>query len=358
MSSIDRLKSGRYRVRWRDGGVPKSKSFPFRDGAETFQAELRLGVSTAAPSRERMSFRDFAARWHRDYCLVEKSDSQHIDDESLIRVHLAPAFGEVMIDKLSARELVELRGRLNTGKSLSPKRMNLITGLARKMLQTAVDWGYLDKNPFAAVRPIRLPEAQPAFWAIGERERFLRFARRREPAFAALVTFACHTGLRSGEIAGLVASQIDFERKVVVVNRKHNLKTGKTDLYTKGKRLRVVPLNAAALEAVSDRRLIAPTASVFPGFDPHHASDRLRGLTHWALVSPIRFHDLRHTFASNLAAAGVPMQHLQCLLGHSDIRQTMVYAHLMPSDLAGLTERLCVMDVLTEPRKDCKVATL
>jgi site-specific recombinase XerD len=48
-------------------------------------------------------------------------------------------------------------------------------------------------------------------------------------------------------------------------------------------------------------------------------------------VRTIRFHDLRHTFATTLAAAGVPLRTIQEYLGHADLKTTQIYAHYAPS---------------------------
>jgi site-specific recombinase XerD len=57
-------------------------------------------------------------------------------------------------------------------------------------------------------------------------------------------------------------------------------------------------------------------------------------------VTPIRFHDLRHTFASHLAMRGVPLIKIMEMLGHTKMDSTLIYAHLCPSSMRGVTDIL------------------
>lgn len=338
--TMKKLPNGRWQVRWRDErGKQRAENFRAKEAAQAKLRELIAGKE----KRERwcpLTFRDFAGRWHRDYCKVEKAEIQWVDDWSVIRNHLLPAFGDSPLSALAKGDLLQLRGRLKTEGRLKVKTVNNITALAKTMLEAAVDWELLQANPWAGVKLLPQSEQAFTFWSEAERDRFLAVARRLDGGFADAVEFTCHTGLRIGELAALRRDSVDFTRRAVLVRRSYCVKLRQTFERTKGRKIREVPLNEAAWQLVRGKRLLGPTERLFPGLDPGHASRRLRDLSELAQVTPLRFHDLRHTFASHLAMAGVPVQKIQALLGHADLKQTLRYAHLRPEALMGATDCL------------------
>lgn len=354
--NLKKIKNGRYQVRWRDrDGVQRAKNFRSREVGQDFMRKLMAGLVESEKAAT-MTFAAFADEWHRNYCRVEKAEIQWTDDLSTIRNHLLPTLGKKTLGSLSKVDLLSLRGRLKSEGRLSVKTVNNITALAKTMMSTAVDWEFVRVNPFAKVKLLKRDELRFAYWSAEERDRFLVFARRLDPAFADVVCFTCHTGLRIGEVAGLRRDCLDFDRRVVVVRRSYSAKLRKSFERTKSGKIREVPLNDAAWRVAVDRRLLAPTDVVFPDLDPGHASRRLRQIAAVAQVTPLRFHDLRHTFASHLAMAGVPVQKIQAVLGHADIKQTMHYARLAPGALTGLTDVLVSGRSVHNPLID--VATL
>ena len=108
---------------------------------------------------------------------------------------------------------------------------------------------------------------------------------------------------------------------------------------TKSKRIRRIPINGPLLEVLISLRNRKGEV-VVPGFEYQHASRRTGILANSAGVKVIRFHDLRHTFASLFVMSGGQIYKLQRLLGHSTIQMTEKYSHLSPEHLADATEML------------------
>ena len=97
-----------------------------------------------------------------------------------------------------------------------------------------------------------------------------------------------------------------------------------------------------AFSVLESRRSFETTETIF-NFDFEHTTWRhLRPLAKKICIREISYHDLRHSFASHLAMAGVSVWKIQNILGHSDIKTTMRYMHLAPGQLGGIT------DVLTD----------
>lgn len=151
-----------------------------------------------------------------------------------------------------------------------------------------------------------------------------------------LVLLALNTGLRRGELLRLRWRDVDLDPRVLTV-RGEDAKTGQT---------RHVPLNteAATVAAVSKPDSYEAEAFVFPSSEEMTPLAYIRkawtGVLNGALVAAFRFHDLRHTFASNLVMAGVDLNTVRELLGHKSAAMTLRYAHLAPEHKAAAVETL------------------
>lgn len=337
---------GSWRVQWTQLGKRQSRTFHSKAEAKLFEAEMQSGmVVTPAYSTETLS--DFAGRWLTDYSKVEKAASQYVNDESVVRNVVRPsAVGAMRMtairksDVLTFRRELKDRRHLRTGNVLSVKTLNHALALVKKILATAVEWDVLVKNPAAGVKLFPQPEQAFAYWTAEERDRFIRFARQHDPTFTELVTVASHTGLRRGELAALRRHQLDFDQRMILVNASFCFQTNQRIEVTKNKSVAWVPMDGAVREALADRRLLAPEAQVFSPSDLLHASKRLRRLCAVVGSKPIRFHDLRHSYASCLAMAGVGIYTVQQLMRHKSPLMTGRYAHLSAHHLHEAASRL------------------
>src|SRR5690606_27501125 len=131
-----------------------------------------------------------------------------------------------------------------------------------------------------------------------------------------------------------------FRNKLVHVRSQWSMKLGKRVDQTKGKRAEQVPLNAIAIAALDHCRDLAPEESVFDLGMFSNCQRQLKKYAARAGVKVIRFHDLRHTFASCLAMAGVDLMVIQKLMRHKSYQMTLRYAHLHPDHLVGATDVL------------------
>lgn len=255
--------------------------------------------------------------------------------------------------------------RSNKLKNAKPATVNRDTDALRACLNKAVAWGLIDKNPMAGIKRKKVDNSIVRFLsdaeesalrqALDERQDEQRQARnsandwrleRGLPIMPDLTdkTFTDHlkpllllvinTGLRRGEALSLQWEDIDLERGILTV-RAQNAKSGKT---------RHLPLNkeaAAMLAALKEQR--SGVDYVFHD----KGGNKLTGIkTSWknllkkAGISGFRFHDLRHHFASRLVMAGVDLNTVRELLGHSDYKMTLRYAHLAPEHKREAVSRL------------------
>ena len=286
-------------------------------------------VEFAAPAREVPLFRDFvegdwkAAHWERYKPSTRRGVSTALD------VHILPALGSKPLDRIVLRDV---RCWFEAVSRTAPGSANYALGVLRRIFNFAIARGYLETNPTRGIRPNRRPKLTRFLSGeeIGRLHSALdehRAGGRR--AEADIVRLLLLTGCRRGEIVGLRRSEVQGDMLVL-----GDSKTGP----------RRVPLNSQA-RAILERQPRGESPFVFPSpRDP----DRPRSpdLSLWyrvrreAGIEDVRLHDLRHTHASHAVMNGVPVPVVSRLLGHSNTRMTLRYAHLGDRDIEAAAERV------------------
>jgi len=152
------------------------------------------------------------------------------------------------------------------------------------------------------------------------------------PRLRPLLILALDTGMRRGEILGLTSDRLDLRQAEILLTQ------------TKNGRFRRIPLTDRALEIL--RPLTpgpTPTGHVFTQRDGRPMRDireGFAGAVARANLTGIRFHDLRHTFATRLATSGVDIVTVQRLLGHQTLAMTQRYAHSTSADMQRAIQTL------------------
>ncbi len=306
-------------------------------GAEAYEAELRVGLSTSTVSSgPSPRLGDFAVRWLTERVLVRNKPSSRVRKESILRVHLLPALGSKRLDEVTTHDLDAYTAE-KQGAGLAPSTINGHLTVLSTLMKCAVEWGLLDAVLKMHKRTVPPPEfdwLRPA-----EAERLLT-AAQREPKWSAMFTVALRTGLRRGELLALKWRDVDFDAPAVDVRR--SVYRGRVG-STKGNRHRRVPLTADAVAALRRWRAKGGPRQgwVFP--DAHGAVERCPQRVNAALarllaaagLRAVRVHDLRHSFASHLVLRSVSLRVIQRLLGHASITTTERYAHVADESLVA-----------------------
>jgi integrase len=242
-----------------------------------------------------------------------------------------------------------------------PASVNRDLDNLKSALNRAVEWNHLDANPLATVKRTKADRAATVRYLSPDEERALlaalsardvRLQAERESAnqwrtergypllpalfdfgdhLTPLVVLSLHTGLRRGEAFSLDWHDVDLDRAMLTV-RGEKAKSGAT---------RHVPLNATAVDVLS--RWGGGDGLVFParnGGRLNNVNKAWKRVLADARIERFRWHDLRHTFASKLVMAGVDLNTVRELLGHSTITMTLRYAHLAPEHKASAVARL------------------
>jgi integrase len=260
--------------------------------------------------------------------------------------HLTVAFGEdtPLVDVTSGRIADYKATRLATKSRqfkapLSAAAVNRPLALLRHLLRLAhSEWDLL-----AAVPTVRLedePEGRLRWLTPEEANRLLAAAREsRNPDLADLIELSLFTGLRQSEALELTWDRVDRSRGVLLLD------------VTKSGRRRQVPLNEGA-DAVLARRGPKDEGLVFSSSNWDRYRTAWDGAVKRAKLTDLRWHDLRHTFASWAVQRRVSLYELKELLGHSTLTMVKRYAHLAPEHLRAAAAALD--GVLASSKPDSK----
>lgn len=292
------------------------------------------------------------------------------DRKRNLEQHVVPHIGQVRLQALSTAHLNRLydtllsTGRMDDDGGLSPTSVRRIHAMLRKALGDAQRWGEIEHNPVPAADPPTLRIAQAArrramtTWTPAELSTFLTMTagHRLHPAWF----FAATTGVRRSELLGLRWSDLDIaagtagilqtvvdspDGYVPVVGQKSatSARTLHLDQRTIGMlhrhRATVDGLRAHAEELWQEHDLVFPREDG-RWHNPSSVSQSFDRAVARAGVPRIRLHDVRHTHATLLLAAGANAKVVSERLGHSSVAFTLdTYAHVMPGMQADIAER-------------------
>lgn len=175
---------------------------------------------------------------------------------------------------------------------------------------------------------LKEPARRTRFLSVEEIDRPLAASAASEsPYLKAFVIVALNTGMRRNEILGLTRGGIDWQNRMVTLEA------------TKNGEARHVYLNDTAFEALRSLPARIDSDRLFP-FEPNQVSMAFRRAAKRAKLEDFRLHDVRHTFASYQAMAGVQPRGLQALLGQKDGRMAMRYSHLSDAYLRAAINKV------------------
>jgi len=372
------LKSGKtYEVRWRANGKFKQRSFPVKRDAERFalkvENELAEGNSTEPLVRNSKTFREVAeASMAASAPNLKPSTASGY--EIAYRVHIFPAFGARRISTITSLEIERWLAEMQTKVSERTGRPLTTASIRGAMIALGKAFGYALKHRLIAVNPCdavdmpRKSKPAPMFLSAAQVESLASDLDSFAP-YGLLVRFAAYTGLRAGELAALRIRDINFLRRHVEVRRTvQRTKGGWTYGTPKTERSsRDVPMRRELLEAVAvfieahpERH--NPDARLWPGrvqggFGETKSAidfDRQLDITgvykHYFIpaaraagLDGLKWHSLRHTYASLMAGAGIDIYKVSRWMGHSNIAITDgIYTHLFATDHSADMDRLDV----------------
>lgn len=260
-----------------------------------------------------------------------------------VRDKIAPYLGEKEIRKVTVDDIQNLYRKLKKeggaeGGPLSGASVRRIHGVLHQALKVAADRHLIVKNP---TDNVTLPKREPSPRTILNDEQLERFmeAIRQDRRWHDFFYLEITTGLRRGELCGLMWSDFDEKKGTLSIRRTLHGKEGGGyyvgDTKT-GTGRRIIKLPPSTVQLLTERKRAAISQWIFP--NPIHPEDpvmpnsgynRMKKLLAEAGLPRMRFHDLRHTFATHALTSGVDAKTLSGILGHTKTSFTLdTYTHV------------------------------
>lgn len=278
-------------------------------------AEIYAEGPRPRAAAEPLRFNAFADMYVTKYAQVVKRSWK--TDKAYIENSMKPFFRNVFLADIKPLNVQEfVRARLEEG--VTKTTVNRGLQILKRMFNLASDWGYASENPVTKVRLFSEKGNKKERILAADEDRALMESCPEH--LRSIVITALNSGMRRGEILKLRWAAVNFDKRIVRVEE------------TKSGEPRKVDMNAVLFEFLRRQRILNPAGDyVFTNPDtgkPYvEVGKAFRAACRRAGIKGLRFHDLRHTFASRLIAAGADIITVRDLLGHSSVKLTERYTH-------------------------------
>lgn len=273
--------------------------------------------------RESIKFVDFADEYLE---LHSKHKKSYYTDEKIAGL-LKKVFAGKCLHEITTLEIEKFK--VKRAAEVSPATVNRALAVLKSMFNRAIEWRKTTENPCKGVKMLKENNQRLRFLEKEEIRRLLEtidelILINKHDQYLHLkpiVIIALHTGMRKGEILGLKWRDVDIQRKTIHLSD------------TKNGEKRDVPMNDIVTKTIIAVPKHRDSAYIFCNQKGEPYGDIKKSFLTAIKKSDIvdfHFHDLRHTFASQLVMAGVDLNTVRDLLGHKSLEMTLRYSHLSP----------------------------
>lgn len=320
---IDYHKNGRRQRKFVGASRPVAKSaleaIERELAAERFNTPLEDMVLSKAIER------------YLSYCATNNTGKWTDRKRYILLQSFLPFAGDRKLSEINARMIEDYKShRINAIKDISVNQdLQVLKGFFNK----CIEWGYLGQNPGKFVRKLKVKESKlPRYLSEEEIKTLLEAC---SPRLYPIVCTLLETGMRISELVNLRWEDIDFKRHTIKIE-------SKKDWHTKSYRPRMVTVRQKLIDLL--KTLPKKGDYVFANANGEKFANNLHRLWYKTIkkiaLKNVTLHTLRHTYASHLVMKGVPLATVKELLGHADIKTTMIYSHLSPEHLKDAVEKL------------------
>ncbi len=307
--------------------------------SEQARAEHQLALRNAvAPVVETqvLTLSAFMSEHYMPHAKLHKRSAKK--DEQLFRIHIGPRFGHLHLTKITKREVQVFHNDLLT-KGQSPASADHSIKLLRRALNLAVQWDFMEKNPLQGIALFNVDNSVENYLDDAAVQRLVGILQADKNRTVSLVLmFLVSCGARKTSALQAKWCEVDMENRVWRIPASNS----------KSKKAAHVPLNDSAMYVLGQLDTKDKSEYLFLNKEtgkPYTTISkvwyRLRKAA--GLNDKVRIHDLRHTFASMLVSAGRSLYEVQQILGHSDPKVSMRYAHLSSKRLQDAANAASVL---------------
>ena len=356
--SIRKRKDGRWEGRYTAGHNLETGKPIYRNVLGKTQAEVKEKLKTAIQETQSLDFSktgqytvgQWMDVWYKNYAKIKVRPSSHQTYKGYIENHIKPNIGDIPLEKLTTLDLQRLyktllaNGRVDRleskgqPKGLSPKTVRNIHQILSSALKLAQEQRIILTNPAEGCALPKVEHREMKTLPVEQLQSFLREAK--DSGVFELYYLELATGLRRGELLGLKWEDIDLEHGDLRVRRqiaRINGKVVEAPLKTKNA-YRTLPLAEDTISILNEqKKKVGNSPWVFPSatggpISPDSVLHMLHRVLKRAGLPQVRFHDLRHTFATLALQNGVDIKTVSGMLGHFSAGFTLdTYAHVTTS---------------------------
>ena len=352
--NIRKRKDGRWEGRYTAGINPENGKQIFKNVLGKTQAEVKEKLKKALADSQKLDLTKqgkytvgtWMDAWFENVAKIKVRPSSHQTYRGYIDNHIKPNIGNIPLEKLTTMELQKLYRKLLTSgrverveakeqpKGLSAKTVRNINQVISSAMDLAVAQKIILENPTNACSLPRVEHKEMQTISAEQLQAFLEEAKRS--GVYEMYYIELSTGLRRGELLGLKWEDIDMKQGIIRVRRQISRIDGKiveAPLKTKNS-YRTVTISPQAVEVLKAQKEKTDDEYVFPSpnggpISPDSVNNMLHRVLDRAGIPRVRFHDMRHTFATLALQNGVDIKTVSGMLGHFSAGFTLdTYAHV------------------------------
>ena len=353
--NIRKRKDGRWEGRYTAGHDPETGKAIYKNVLGRTQTEVKVKLKAAIQEAQTLDLSkagkytvgEWMEVWFEDYAKIKVRPSSHQTYRGYIDNHIRPNIGDIPLEKLTALDIQKLCKKLLTKgrvdrleakgqpKGLSAKTVRNIHQILSSALKLAQEQRIILANPAERCALPKVEHREMKTLPVEQLQSFLREAR--ESGVFELYYLELATGLRRGELLGLKWEDIDLQKGDLRVKRQISRINGEVveaPLKTKNA-YRTLPLAEDTVDILKEqRKKVGSSPWVFPSpnggpISPDSVLHMLHRVLKRAGLPRVRFHDLRHTFATLALQNGVDIKTVSGMLGHFSAGFTLdTYAHV------------------------------
>jgi integrase len=290
------------------------------------KAEIRIGKEPQTKKIIQHQFGELAKEYLK-FCERQKS----FHSKQIMIKQLNNVFKDMPLRYINSLMLEKFQtDRLQRGNK--PATANRLIACVKHMFTKAVEWEMVEEESLKRVRKVKLLQENNSRLRFLSREECQNLINACDQHIRPIVIIALNSGMRKSEILNLTWNQVDLKHGFILLE------------ITKNGDRREIPINMSLRNTLQNlpRRLDGGFVFSNPKKGKPYRDIRksFPSALRKAAIQDFRFHDLRHTFASQLVMAGVDITTIKELLGHKSLAMTLRYSHLAPSHKARAVELL------------------